>query len=34
MPALNTHLDVYKLLPKTNCRDCGLWPPAWLLLWR
>lgn len=24
MAELKTHLDVYKLLPKTNCRDCGL----------
>ena len=24
MAELKNHLDVYKLLPKTNCRDCGL----------
>jgi hypothetical protein len=24
MTKLNNHLEVYKLLPKTNCRDCGL----------
>lgn len=24
MPPAKTHLDIYKLLPKTNCRQCGL----------
>lgn len=24
MPKFSNHLEVYKLLPKTNCRDCGL----------
>lgn len=24
MAELKNHLDLYKLLPKTNCRDCGL----------
>jgi len=24
MPQLKTHLDVYQLLPKTNCRQCGV----------
>jgi hypothetical protein len=24
MPKLSNHLEVYKVLPKTNCRDCGL----------
>ena len=23
MPTPSNHLEVYKLLPKTNCRDCG-----------